>query len=592
MDKNKKKVLILSILGLIGLVVVTVGITYAIFTYTKLGTTDNTITTGTLKFLYTENTGVKTGIKLTNALPMSDTKGKALDGDNNVFDFSIEATNTGTETIPYEVTLRKKSTSTLAEQNVKVYLTDRTDATEKEELEPTNFNKLTQTNIDVGNEVEKTIYKSSVGGNTTNYKKDFRLRMWVDDTKDSNDIYGKEFTAMVNVYSNAKVISEEEQELRSNTDIQRVTVGDDILTKVEGQDYDYAIKLPNTISSIPIKVSTKSSLATVEISKNNSDIINYNGENIIIETGDNIYNIKVISADKSNTIEEKLLISSIKTEKVSIFGKTYVALDTTPTLTTSLSNTNDLTGLYKSTATNTGKATYYFRGAVKNNYVSFAGQTWRILRINEDGTIRMIMQDGINNNASYGFNTSADSQSNMYYSNSNIAKPTLEDWYNTNIENNINYSKYVVAGNYYCEQAKVKYLSRYTSENTNMALYSDYIPNFKCESDINNKGIVNSNIGLITYDEYIYSGGYIYPTTADAKSTYCASEYESHTMSPAGYYSSIELATNWAIKMYAGYSTATNGYARLHMVLRPVINIKTDTVATGTGTSTDPFVIG
>ena len=132
---NKKKVLILSIIGLIGLIIVTIGITYAVFTYTKLGTTDNTVTSGTLKFLYTENTGVKTGIKLTNALPISDTQGKALDGDNNVFDFSIEATNTGTETIPYEVTLRKKSTSTLAEENVKVYLTDRTETIEKEELE-------------------------------------------------------------------------------------------------------------------------------------------------------------------------------------------------------------------------------------------------------------------------------------------------------------------------------------------------------------------------------------------------------------------------------------------------------------------------
>ena len=203
MDKNKKKVLILSILGLIGLVVVTVGITYAIFTYTKLGTTDNTVTSGTLKFLYTENTGVKTGIKLTNALPISDTKGKALDGDNNVFDFSIEATNTGTETIPYEVTLREKDTSTLGEENVKVYLTDRTETQESSILEPTKYSELTQTDINVGNEIEKTIYKSSVAGGEVSYRKDFRLRMWIDETSNQDDINGKEFTAMVNVYANA-----------------------------------------------------------------------------------------------------------------------------------------------------------------------------------------------------------------------------------------------------------------------------------------------------------------------------------------------------------------------------------------------------
>ena len=35
-------------------------------------------------------------------------------------------------------------------------------------------------------------------------------------------------------------------------------------------------------------------------------------------------------------------------------------------------------------------ASYYYRGAVKNNYVSFAGYTWRIIRRNGDGSIRMI----------------------------------------------------------------------------------------------------------------------------------------------------------------------------------------------------------
>ena len=44
--KNKNKV-ILSILGILMLVVVTVGVTYAVFTYTKLGTTENTVTAGT-----------------------------------------------------------------------------------------------------------------------------------------------------------------------------------------------------------------------------------------------------------------------------------------------------------------------------------------------------------------------------------------------------------------------------------------------------------------------------------------------------------------------------------------------------------------
>jgi len=39
---------------------------------------------------------------------------------------------------------------------------------------------------------------------------------------------------------------------------------------------------------------------------------------------------------------------------------------------------------------------YVFRGAVKDNYVNFAGFTWRIVRINGDGTIRLILEGTLN----------------------------------------------------------------------------------------------------------------------------------------------------------------------------------------------------
>ena len=56
---------------------------------------------------------------------------------------------------------------------------------------------------------------------------------------------------------------------------------------------------------------------------------------------------------------------------------------------------NGLGLYYTSTNTEDNKVTYYFRGAVENNYVSFAGFTWRIVRINEDGSVRLIKQDTI-----------------------------------------------------------------------------------------------------------------------------------------------------------------------------------------------------
>lgn len=45
-------------------------------------------------------------------------------------------------------------------------------------------------------------------------------------------------------------------------------------------------------------------------------------------------------------------------------------------------------GLYAS-SDNDG-STYYYRGNVKNNYVSFAGYIWRIVRVNGNGSVRMI----------------------------------------------------------------------------------------------------------------------------------------------------------------------------------------------------------
>ena len=205
--KNKNKV-ILSILGILMLVVVTVGVTYAVFTYTKLGTTENTVTAGTLKFLYTENTGVGRGINISEAFPVSDEVGKSYTTENYVFDFSVEGTNTGSTSIPYEVTLRKKSTSTLNESNVKVYLTDRTNDSNNHILGPSIYSNLKQTSIDVDDEIEKTLYNGLVEGNDTNYKKDFRLRMWISDTSNQSDINGKTFVALVNVYSNATLVEE------------------------------------------------------------------------------------------------------------------------------------------------------------------------------------------------------------------------------------------------------------------------------------------------------------------------------------------------------------------------------------------------
>ena len=263
--KNRNNIL-LSILGIITLVIVTVGVSYAFFSYTKKGTTENSIKTGTITFLYTEVTGVGKGIKIEDSLPISDDQGKLLTGSGNVFEFKITSDTLSNTSIPYEVTARKSSNSTLDEKAVKVYLTE-VDG-EESELLLDNYSNLkeTDTNVPEGI-VEKTLYKGKVPANTTKYEKNFKLRMWLDEGVDfspvkddsGNDTYpynGKTFTLTVNVYANANVVTESDKAQEANANIKSVGINNSELTKVEDKEYQYEATLPGNITEALIDIET------------------------------------------------------------------------------------------------------------------------------------------------------------------------------------------------------------------------------------------------------------------------------------------------------------------------------------------------
>lgn len=228
-DDNKKEIKIQSrmllVLSLFLLIAVTAGVSYAFFNYVKLGSTENIITTGTITFLYDEKDASGNGIIITDALPTTDVNGKVLTGNNNTFDFKVLSTTTGNTNISYEVTARKKSDSTVPDTAIKLYLTEVGNDIETpapltlRDTSVARFSELNQTTINVGDgTVEKTIYKGNIPASSTDYEKNFRLRMWIADdtdyspTQDSegNDIYpmnNKKFTVSVNVYANANVVN-------------------------------------------------------------------------------------------------------------------------------------------------------------------------------------------------------------------------------------------------------------------------------------------------------------------------------------------------------------------------------------------------
>ena len=255
-----------------------------------------------------------------------------------------------------------------------------------------------------------------------------------------------------------------------------------------------------------------------------------------------------------------------------------------PILKEKLLGTNDSNvvtsgdGLYSKT-TSTG-TTYYFKGAVENNYVKFADKVWRIVRINEDGTMRLITQDNVI--SSQKFNSAYNTYDKMYYTNSEI-KTAVENWYKTNISDK-GFDEKVVNGNYFCEQAKVVYNTNYTAGSATVATKDNYTPSFDCTTDGNGKGVVSGKVGLITIDEVLFAGGVIGSSSnfyLKNGSAYCM-------MSPAGFYTYNDYARAWGV-VSAGrigdFHVASN-YG-----VRPVINLSADTLVTGSGTSSDLYVV-
>ena len=626
-SSSKLMILFLSV-GFVFIFLIIAGSSYAYFVTTVKGK-EMVIYTGTLAVNYAKKTDVISNL---TAYPMSDTEGFAT----TAHEFTV--TNNGNIDARYRVRLETDSTVTNMIDLRYVKISYQVDGNEYST--PMLLSDLGSSLVFIKNNVLTPSSSNTIG-----------IKLWID-LNAGNDIQNKEFKARIVVDSIQNVddgyvadtipIIYLNKDSNGNQDI-HLTVGDtynelgvekieddkDIFTTDQATiSYEYydGSNL-NVVSSVDTSKTgiyyvnysvTDSANNTCKVTRvvtvNNSSIIpsiSLVGDSSITITEGDTYIESGVSVTDSNRV---VTIGVVNTKAIGDYVIRYIVIDSNgnlnsvirnvkvigleklstkiladntlitkePTLTTSSNNTNDASGLYSSTATNSGNPTYYFRGNVENNYVSFAGYTWRIVRVNEDGTIRIVMQDGINNNATYKFSLNNNNYTYMYYSNSN-AKTQLNSWYQTNIGSKSDLANKVVSGNYYCEQAKAKYSSSYTSGSASMTVYSSYTPNFKCTTDGNGKGQVNASVGLLSYDEVVYAGGYYSQKNSNY---YLYNNNYFWTMSPAGFsgsYSSV-----WRVNT-PGYISNTD--VRITLALRPVLILKADTLATGSGTSSDPYEI-
>ncbi len=177
-SNNKIFVIIICLLIFILMVI---GVSMATFTYTKEKDSVNTISTGNVSLNYTENTN---GIYITNAYPISDDVGRTLTLENQYFDFSINASIQGDVVADYEISAEKLETSTLSNDEVKLYLEKEVNNSYEEVMAPKHFTPLSES-TDLGTVAGTMLLDSGSVDKTSSIN--YRLRMWVD----ANTIVGE-----------------------------------------------------------------------------------------------------------------------------------------------------------------------------------------------------------------------------------------------------------------------------------------------------------------------------------------------------------------------------------------------------------------
>lgn len=211
---------------------------------------------------------------------------------------------------------------------------------------------------------------------------------------------------------------------------------------------------------------------------------------------------------------------------------------------------------------------YYYRGNVTNNYVYFAGLTWRIVRINGDNTIRLVLDNVADSLVRY-----EEEKKEEYSYETSSLKEYLDKWYTTNL---IDYADYI-ANTKYCSDLSYDDSSIFNAYNR---IITNKIPSLNCLGTS-----FSSNIATLTIDEVILAGA---NPTDNNTSYYLYNENISdvwYTMSGA------KLSSNTLYMFMVGNNgnILSNVSSTLYRYTRPVINLVKGIEMTGTGTSSDPY---
>ncbi len=663
-DKRMKKypifllVLTITLMGLIA-----TGVSYAYWSFTKIDEKTNTATSGCFDM---ELTNQANEINLTNTYPITDEQGLKL----KPFSFTVH--NKCTIFAHYYVTLEALEGTTLDSKWV---------ATKVNSDAITTLDKYKTTTTKLDGSVNSHILAEGYLGADDSV--DYSVSFWMDEDATIND-------DVMNKVFKSKIIIVSEPGNYDPTSAGYNKLGDAILaneyqttpaiakTKIASKQ---AVDVTNTApiikwvektgstttlsSTKPASTAIKSDDQTSNLTENdtkialfttktfNSDTARYSLSNPVYVdpttidfNGDTKYYFQTesIAYNQSN---KKLYVSrgwgditiyqvtgatkttgTTKWNNVAYDSITYKLSAVTLTEMELETDKSDK-GLYQ--GTDDYGTTYYYRGNVKNNNVYFAGYYWQIVRINGDGSIRLIYNGSVKNatgvkqsinNRTYQFNSKYNDPAYVGYmygdpdattfaevhanTNDSTIKAAVDSWYKTNIADK-GYSQYISTAVGFCGDRSF-YTNNggsggdgvQTDKDTRFGAFGRYQANtaqFTCpepardlyttaDSGVGNKALTYP-VGLITYDEMVFAG---MDNRHINKLSWIYSTQHTWTMSPSIFLASDGYAREWS-EFSAGYLNFW-GWVTGWFGARPVINLKADTLITGgLGTSSSPYII-
>ena len=382
MRKSKKIVVLFAIFGLI---ITLAGMSYAYLRVRKNQESTNNI--ALLRCLGVDFEDKTNAVSLKDAYPISYTEGMKTP----IYNFKI--TNKCNTSIYAKVNLETLSLDNLIDRkHIRVWFNNDDLSSPKYDI-LTNFSSEAAT---LSNAVQSN---NLIEINLGEYEsEDFELRLWIDEATTWEEGKAKAYAGKITVSVSPN----------PNTS---VTKGDfTMYAYVDGQ----------ISSTFPTSNNYNTSITCNSYSNNTSDIVgtaSWSGSKWLVnisslDSGDTVCNVYFTKKSDSEveapsnwyTAEEGTLLAAIRKNYASA-----TATGTTPGSAVSSAGEKVLAG----TADDYGTS-YYFRGAVTNNYVQFANKCWRIVRITGNGAIKLVLHndntgkvanpcDAANNNTNAAF---------------------------------------------------------------------------------------------------------------------------------------------------------------------------------------------